>query len=193
MQGSERDGSDLVDLLCQRRLVSDEVLLVRKELDHSGRQQLLQSPASLEPSARSQACLPSRLDTVIEAAQVRRDIGQVDVALLRPAVPSIHRVDGLGEFPVVGLVDTTCIHPKVVDLVLTGPLSTEAHLVVASLVLSIPLLHVGQGQLVVFMAPGVREDRIRWYLVVGEVGGQAESMLAVPLEESHDLSVAGNW
>ena len=79
-----------------------------------------------------------------------------------------------------GLIDTACIHPKVVDAILPGLSATEQDLCIASLTLATSMLYIVKRDFVNLYTPGVRKDSIRWD-IVQKVIAQAEIAMIVEL------------
>ena len=79
-----------------------------------------------------------------------------------------------------GLVDTACIHPKVIYAILPGLSATEQDLCIASLTLATSMLYIVIRDFVNLYTPGVRKDSIGWN-VVQKVLTQAEIAMIVEL------------
>lgn len=71
--------------------------------------ELLKCPASSEPSALRKACI--RLYRWVEIKE--KYITDNSIRII-----SEHGVDGLGQLGAAALIDTTCVHPDVIDVVL---------------------------------------------------------------------------
>jgi hypothetical protein len=66
-----------------------------------------------------------------------RNIGQVHVALDGIMIPAKHGRDSLGEFGMVGFINTACVCPEILNLILPRLVPTELKLGVTSLALAI--------------------------------------------------------
>ena len=79
----------------------------------------------------------------------------MDVASGRLAIPEKHGVDRVREFGVISLVNTTGIHPEVLEAILPCLLSTEPDLLIAKLFLAGTSCQVLKGGLLLICEPGV--------------------------------------
>ena len=111
------DPRDLLDEFRQRVLRPERLPLPRQEGDYAGRDEFLESPCTLEPSAFPELRF-LRLHIV-----VRGNVGKESIADLGIAVPIEHRVDGLRQLGAARLVDTGRVDPDVLEAIMAGNLA----------------------------------------------------------------------
>ena len=130
-------------------------------------QELLQSPAALEPAAAADQMThvehagTLHVEIIQHHTHNARDAGEVDVADGGVTVPCEHGIDGLGELGAGCLVDAACVDPDPVVAIGDCYVGASSNLA-ESLKLARPLgpLYVLERDLLV--APCVRQDGIRW-------------------------------
>jgi hypothetical protein len=112
-----------------------------------------------------------------------RDISEINVAFCCTPVPSKHAVDGLLKLGAARLVDATCVHPKVLQTIAPGLVSTKSDLVVPEFALANAVRQVFEADL--FAAPGVRKYRIRRGIAAKGDLGQTDLARVVTFQEAH--------
>jgi hypothetical protein len=165
-------------------LITKSHALRRKELDASRRDQLLQRPTASKPSTASETqvavLLSERVIPFIATDRAIRssdpNIGQIDVTLLRIAIPLKHGVNGLGKLSAARLVDAASVHPKVPNAVLSSLVAAEDELAVTRLLLPRALEQVFQGHLCGIFSPRMGEYGVWWDITSGTFD-QAEGFL----------------
>ena len=125
-----------MDLLLQLKAVAQTIAFLGEKHHPTRGKQLLEGPASSEPSAIDKGCLLHH-----------RYIRQIDIALSCVSILAIHRIDRVLNLDWIGLVDAISVHPEVTQAITSSLSCAEADFVVARLAASGIICQVVKGHL----------------------------------------------
>lgn len=99
-------------------------------------------------------------------------------------VPTKHGVERLGQFRIVGLINTTAVNPEM-RIAISGRLRpAEVNLAMTKFVRTSAVGDILKSNLFFVLSPGMREDSI-WRDVIKEIFGQGQPAVNLECQEAH--------